>query len=88
MAWNLCGVLTQNWNKITKQGEMKCKKQKLFSFSFSNRNLKATKEQILFIFYFQKQWYAMQSRTKKLIYMHIKQTCVFFNFSFINAKEN
>ena len=35
---------------MTKQREMKGKKEKLFSFYFSNRKLKATKEQIIFIF--------------------------------------
>ena len=38
-------------------------KEKNILFIFQIENLKAKKEQILFIF-FQKQWYAMQSRLK------------------------
>ena len=69
----------KNETKLTKQREMKCKKKKLFSFSFSNRNLKATKEQILFIYFF-KNNDVQCIKDKTLIYMHIKQVYVLFIF--------
>ena len=61
------------------------KKAKTILFLFSNRNLKATKEQ--FIFYFFKTNDMQCIKEKTLIYMHIKRLYVLFLFSFINAKE-
>ena len=71
---------------MTNQRDMKCKKKKVFYFSFSNRNLKATKEQILFIYFF-KNNDVQCIKDKTIIYMHIKQVYVLFIFLFINAKE-
>ena len=72
---------------MTNQKEMKYKKQKLLSSSFSNRNLKATKEQIPFIYFF-KNNDVQCIKDKTLIYMHIKQVYVLFIFLSYMQKKN
>ena len=63
MAWKLCGVLTQSWNKMTKQKRTEMQKEKTILFIFQIETWKPQKKK-LFLYFFQKQWYAMQSRLK------------------------
>ena len=60
-------------------------KEKTILFIFSNRKLESQKDQI-FLYFFQKQRYAMQSRLKP-IYMHIKQIYVFVFFFYKMQKK-
>ena len=85
MAWNLSGILTQSWNKMTKKKEMKCKKQKLTSFIFQKETWKPQKNKFFFIFFKNNDMQCIKNKT--LIYMHIKTLFVLFICSFINAKE-
>ena len=59
-------------------------KAKNYALSFSNRNLKATKEQFLFYFFKNNDMQCIKDKT--LIYMHIKQIYVLF-FFFYKCKK-
>ena len=78
MAWNLCGILTQSGNKMTKPREIKCKKQKLSSFLFQIETWKPQKKKFFFIYFLKNDMQCIKDKT--LIYMHIKTLYVLFIF--------